>query len=178
MSRLFIRYPNSLELWINGNDRESWEVIREGEVHALPPYGWLAIQSDEFYECSELRDGRRYDRVSSPDYVFVDGRGVFRSFDGIGTSGSVAVRRTKEENGLSVIAIEGVEEIIIAPPSRTLGPDDVRAQIARVAEAGRLSARAFDPGGEGLGIVPVSKTRAGWNLRAKEGALRYEIRVD
>jgi hypothetical protein len=178
MSRLYIRYPDALEIWVNGNDKEPWQIISKGEPHVLPPYGWLAIQSDVFYEGSELRDGKRVDRVSSPDYVFVDGRGTFRSFDGIGASGSVAVRRKKAGKGLSIVTIEGAEQIAITSPSRTYGQEDVRTHIARVAKAGHLSTRAFDLHGKDLGAVMVSKTSTEWKLQAKKDALRYEITPD
>jgi hypothetical protein len=54
---------------------------------------WLAIQGDRFYEASELVDGKRCDRVTSPEYVFLDGRGAVQSIDGVSTSGSLVVRR-------------------------------------------------------------------------------------
>ena len=177
-SRLFIRYPNSLQIWVNGNGEKAWEVTRDGVKRVLPPYGWLAVQGNEFFECSEILDGKRYDRVSAPDYVFLDGRGVSRSFDGIATSGSLAVRIGEKGSGLSLIAVEGVGAIGMSSPPRTFGPNDVRTEIARVAKAGRISARAFDRDGKDLGLAPVSKTAAGWTISPRDGALRYEIRIE
>jgi len=163
---------------VNGNGEEEWEFTHQSVTHVLPPYGWLAIGSDEFYESSELLDGKRCDRVSSREYVFVDGRGSFLTFDGIGTSGSIAVRRGRNGSGLSIIAIEGVEGISISLPTRPFGPEGVRTEISRVAKARRISVRAFDQNGKALGPVPASKTQAGWKIQPRDGALRYEIRIE
>ena len=177
-SRLFIRYPNSLQIWVNGNPEEVWKVTCDGVAHLLPPHGWLAVKEGEFYECSELGNGKRYDHVSSPEYVFGDGRGALRTFDGIATSGSIAVRRSNNKRGLSIVAIEGVGEIGITSPQRRFGARDVRTEIARIAGANRISARAFDQDGKDLGLAPVVKTSAGWQIGPQENALRYEIRIE
>jgi hypothetical protein len=177
-SRLHIRYPNSLQIWVNGNGERPWTVTHQGTTHVLPPYGWLAIQPDGFYECSELADGKRYDRVSSPEYVFLDGRGTVRTFDGIATSGSIAVRRGEEGNALSITAIEGVNGFTITSPPQTFGPKEVRSEIARVANARQIGVQAFDVDGKDLGAVPVSKLPSGWKIASREGALRYEVRIE
>ena len=177
-SRLSIRYPNSLEIWINGNAAEPWKVTHQGTTHVLPPYGWLAVGADGFLESSELAsDGKRYDRVSSPEYVFVDGRGSPQTVDGVATSGSLAVRRNKEGNGLSLIAVEGVEGITISSPKKSFGANDVRTEIARVAKANRLSVRAFDMDGKDLGSATTAKTSSGWKIVSLAGSLRYEIQI-
>jgi len=177
-SRLFIQYPNSLQIWVNGNASESWEVTHQGVSHIMPPYGWLAIQSDEFYESSELVDGKRCDRVSCPELIFVDGRGSFCLLDGIGTSGSLAVRRSKEGNGLSMTAIEGVETITITSPKGSFGRKDVRTEVARLATAGSILVRAFDQNGKDLGNVSVSRRTAGWKIDGQKDALIYAIRTE
>jgi len=175
-SRLYVRYPNSLEVWVNGNGDEPWEIKRGVATTVLPPFGWLALGADGFRESSALVDGKRCDRVGSPEYVFVDGRGSACACDGIATSGSLAVRRNKESGGLSIIAVEGVKEIFILPPLQTFGREDVRTEIARVAKAARIQVRAFDPDGKDLGAVAASKTNSGWKITPLDGALRYEIR--
>lgn len=177
-SRLCIRYPNGHQIWVNGNGEQAWTAALEGESHVLPPYGWLAVQPDEFYECSALLNGKRYDRVSSSEYIFMDGRGVLCTFDGIGTSGSLAVSRGQEGAALSITAIEGINTIHIHSPGRGYPPNDVRTQIARVAKAKRVSVRASDREGKELGDAAVSTSAEGWTIEGQDGAARYEVRIE
>ncbi len=156
-SRLFVRYPNGLRVWVNGNAEEPWRVEADGAVHNLPAFGWLAIGGDGFLECSELAaDGNRYDRVSSSESIFVDGRGSWREFDGIGASGSVAARR--QSVGISVTLVEGVDHVIIGKPQGTFATDDVRSAIGTVAQASAITVRATDQNDKDLGEVAVSQS--------------------
>ncbi len=144
-------------------------------MHNLPPFGWLAIGMDGFYECSESIDGKRYDRASSPECVFVDGRGSWRSFDGIATSGSVAVRCAKEGKGLSIITIEGVDRLMIAKPGGTFASDDVRATIGAVARAKAIAVQAFDLSDKDLGEVAIQRTESGWELKPPPSTVRLDV---
>jgi hypothetical protein len=172
-SKLFVLYPNGLRIWVNGDAAESWPVA--GIAHDLPPFGWLAIGMDGFLECSETLNGKRYDRVSSPEGVFLDGRGTWRRFDGIATSGSVAVRRAKKGTGLSIITVEGVDSLLITEPEGSFDAEDVRTTIGAVAQAPALATRAFDETGRNLGEVGVRQTDSGWEIRPPGPAVRLEI---
>jgi hypothetical protein len=172
-SKLFVLYPNGLRLWVNGNATESWQVA--GIAHDLPPFGWLAIGMDGFIECSETLDGKRYDRASSPECVFMDGRGTWRRFDGIATSGSVAIRRANKGTGLSIITIEGVDNLMIAQPEGSFAAEDVRTTIGAIAQAQVIAARAFDETGRNLGEASVRQTESGWEVRPPGSAVRLEI---
>ncbi len=174
-SKLFILYPNGLRLWVNGNATESWQIA--GIAHELPPFGWLAIGLDGFIECSETLNGRRYDRASSPEGVFLDGRGTWRRFDGIATSGSVAVRRANKGTGLSIVTIEGVDSLTITEPEGSFAPEDVRMTIGAIAQAQAIATRAFDEAGRNLGEVSVRQTESGWEIRPPGRAVRLEIAV-
>ncbi|MCU0917474.1 MAG: hypothetical protein MUC88_23345 [Planctomycetes bacterium] len=174
-SRLFILYPNDLRIWVNGNATEPWQVA--GIAHELPPFGWLAIGMDGFFECSETLDGRRYDRVSAPECVFLDGRGRWRRYDGIGTAGSVAVRRAERGRGLSVITVAEVDHLAIAEPEGTFAPDDVRTIIGAVARAQALTVRAFDESDKYLGEIAAQQTELGWDIRPPGSAVRLEIAI-
>ena len=176
-SKIFVHYPNDLRIWINGNAEESWRIANQGIAHELLPFGWLAIGTDGFYECSECIDGKRYDRASSPECVFVDGRGTWLSFDGIATSGSVAVRREKEGKGLSIITIEGVDRLVIAKPGGTFTSDDVRATIEAVARAEAITVQAFDLSDKDLGEVAIQQTESGWEFKPPASTVRLDIAV-
>ena len=174
-SKLFIRYPGGLRIWINGNASESWQVEHEKQVHNLPSFGWLAIGADGFIESSESIDGKRFDRASSPACIFIDGRGTWREFDGIGTSGSVAVTRPDSGDGLSVVTVEGVDRVAISRPEGPFAADDVRTAIARVAQAPGVVVRAFDVSGKDLGGVTARRTQIGWEIDPPKGAVRLGI---
>jgi hypothetical protein len=176
-SKIFVRYPGDLRIWVNGNAEESWRIEHQGTAHELPPFGWLAIGTDGFYECSESLDGKRYDRASSPDCVFVDGRGTWRSFDGIETSGSVAVRRAMDDKSLSIITVEGMDRLMIAKPGGTFTLDDVRTAIEAVAHAESIMVKAFDPNNNDLGEVAIQKTESGWELKPPDSTVRLEVAV-
>jgi len=172
-SKLFVLYPNGLRLWVNGNASESWQVA--GIAHDLPPFGWLAIGMDGFIECSETIDGKRYDRASSSECIFIDGRGMWRSFDGIATLGSVAVRRAKEGKGLSITTVQEVDRLVIGNPEGTFGSDDVRTTIAAIAQSETIVVRAFDESDKNMGEVSARQIESGWEIRPPGSAVRLEV---
>lgn len=73
-SMLYLRYPDGLELWINGSD-DPWEVRFGADLVNLPPAGWYA--SAPGFACASVHlDGRRVEFVRSPEYSYHDGGGV------------------------------------------------------------------------------------------------------
>jgi len=181
-NRLYIRYANGLEVWVNGNEKEDWQVQTGTETRALPPYGWLAVQGD-FLTGSLSIDGKRFDRVRSPESIFIDGRGTFRSFDGIGTSGSVAVKQSDEnQRGLSITAVDGVKQLTIASPGNRDYPEtDVRRSMKRIVAAQAIRVSAYDienkPVGKPETLVKKTKSQKAWSIPIQENAIRYEIQV-
>lgn len=110
LSRLHVVYENGLELYVNGS-QDIWTITDpEGKPIQLPSWGWCAWDKNgEFIEYSASIDGHRLDYVKSPEYEYLDGRGVLTTIGGISVKGSVAVRRG---NGrIEVIDIHGNEEI-------------------------------------------------------------------
>jgi len=176
-SQLYVRYPGSLDVWINGNATANWAVEAKGRKVVLPPFGWLAIQGNRFYEASELVNGKRCDRTSSSEYVYLDGRRSSHSIDGISTSGSVAVRKGQVGKGLLIVAIDGVESITIAASRERLAAHDLATLINEVGKAEKLVARVYDSEGRDLGNAQTVKTAQGWEITARDKAHRYEISI-
>lgn len=172
-SKIFIHYPNDLRVWVNGNAIEPWPLADAG--YDLPTFGWLALGADGFIECSALLDGRRYDRASSPDCIFLDGRGTWRRFDGVATSGSVAVRRMKEGEGISATLVDGVERLTIAKPEGSFGPDDVRTAIAALIDKPAIMVAAYDQDGQRTGEAEIRKTESEWEIVPPASAVRLDI---
>ena len=173
-SKIFIRYPNGLRIWVNGNAGESWQISEVAQD--LPPFGWLALGVDGFVECSASLEGQRYDRVRSPECIFLDGRGVWRGFDGVATSGSVAIRRTEEGDGVSIILIEGVDRLVVTKPEGSFGPDDLRATIAALVDK-PASVVAYDQDDANMGEVVTHKLGSEWEIVPPRSAIRLEIAV-
>jgi hypothetical protein len=176
-SKLFILYPNGLRIWVNGSAEESWQVEHEGTAHDLPPFGWLALGADGFLECSESLGGKRYDHVSAPDGVFIDGRGMWRTFDGVETLGSVALRQAKEGNGLSVVTVEAVDRLTITRPEHTFASYDLRTVIDAIAQAEAIAVRAFDQNDKELGETDTRRVMSGWEIRPSKSTVRLEVTI-
>jgi hypothetical protein len=177
--RLHIAYANGLQVFLNGNEEKHWTLEWRGRNHTLPPFGWLAVLGDEFFTASSLVDGKRIDRLSSPEYVFLDGRGSYAELDGIGTSGSVAVLGRKNASGLTVFAVEGVESLTVSAGTVPRPAGDVRAKISELADSRSISVQAVDIDGKIVGHHKVDRpSGAGpvkWPIPVVHGAVRYEV---
>ncbi|MCX5644006.1 MAG: hypothetical protein NTZ17_04875 [Phycisphaerae bacterium] len=176
-SKIFILYPNGLRIWVNGSAEESWQVEHEGTAHDLPPFGWLALGTDGFLECSESLGGKRYDRVSAPDCVFIDGRGMWRTFDGVETLGSVALRPAKEGTGLSIVTVEAVDRLTITRPEHTFASYDLRTVIDAVAQSEAITVQAFDQNDKELDETDTRRVMSGWEIRPSKSTVRLEVTI-
>ncbi|MCX7818067.1 MAG: hypothetical protein N2652_02495 [Kiritimatiellae bacterium] len=96
-SRLYLRYRDGLEIWVNGSV-DTWPVTIGGDPVELPAGGWFAIGPD-LLAASTLLDGRRFDRVRAPEYAYHDGRGSDRLQDGISSPAPVLVRLEERPRG-------------------------------------------------------------------------------
>lgn len=177
-SQVYTRYANGLEVWVNGNAGENWQVEGRGFRETLPPFGWMAKQGEDFYEASTLTGDVRWDRVASPEYVFMDGRGSRRTFQGVTTSGSVAVKRMPFDGteAAEVILVEGVSELELSHPGGHYGWDDVRTRMSRLAQANAITLTATDVDGRPLEVGPPTRiAETGWKIPVVEGAVRYVV---
>ena len=107
-SQVRIRYSNGLELHVNYNSAQDWEVSCGGESYALPPYGWVARQGDEFLEFSALVEGRRADYMRAPQMEYLDPFDRELTLGRITTDGPVAVRYDQAGQARVIPVIEGV----------------------------------------------------------------------
>jgi len=112
-SQVYVEYETGLKIWVNGNFEENWIVKVNEREYILPPAGYLGVLEGKIEVFSGLKDGYRIDYAYTPEYVYVDGRGVFTKFKGISTDGQVVVK--KENNNLRIIPVGKVKKIIIEP---------------------------------------------------------------
>jgi len=112
--QVLVRYRNGLQVAVNCDPEQRWDVELAGKRYDLSPYGWAAAMGDDFEEWSTVTDGVRQSYVRSPEYLFADGGGKLRDLGEIATDGAIAVR--------------GDEVIVIAPVTRV----ELRTQATQV----------------------------------------------
>ncbi|MEM7391705.1 MAG: hypothetical protein AAF492_05085, partial [Verrucomicrobiota bacterium] len=89
--RMYLSYPDELEIWVNGSHDRDWTVKQGEHTWHLPPAGWLAVGSSMF-ELSATVDGARLDVVETPSFIYYDGRGRRKPFRGVASSGPISFR--------------------------------------------------------------------------------------
>ncbi len=95
-SQIYVRYPDDLEIWVNGSETEYWEVRVGRDRWRMPPSGWIAAGPD-MLELSADVNGSRIDYVESPGYLYYDGRGNDQPFRGMASRSPVVLRVLDEE---------------------------------------------------------------------------------
>lgn len=162
-SRLYLRYRNGLEIWVNG-DTNTWVVGVAGDTFDLPPAGWYAI-GPNLLAASTLVHSRRLDRVHAPEYSYHDGHGNADVVDGIGSAEPVLLRFHEQPRGRRLRLT-----FLRAPASVTFGrplwSGDVR--LTQVA--------AFDAGG--MRIAPPDAVRDDDHLRLLPPRAAREVELE
>jgi len=157
-SRLHVRYDNRLHVYVNGSD-DKWTIRgHDARPVQLPPWGWYAYHTGtKFLEFAALANGRRVDYVRSPDYEYLDGRGVHTLYGDLAARGSIAVRRAG-----------GTTEII-----DIYGNDEIGFRVK-----GRGTCVAYDADGKSLGPVEIryAQDDMAW-LKAEPKARRYVFKL-
>ena len=89
--QIALRYTDGLEVYINGNPDETWNVLGKD----LPPFGWLVNDpiKKELVAESVLQGSHRCDYVESPDYLYADGRGKLTRFSRLMCDGQLIANR-------------------------------------------------------------------------------------
>jgi hypothetical protein len=142
-SRLHVKYKNGTQVYVNRGAAGNWTVKDErGNAIDVPPSGWLGFNvKNGVHEFSAIVEGKRIDYAKSPAFEFLDGRGRWIEYGGIGAAGSVA--RREIAGAIELIDIYGNERIAF-----------------RATRPGVL--KGFDPDGKGLSTVPVTSRGDGW----------------
>lgn len=106
--KVYERYANGLEIWVNRNDKENWTVDVDGEEYVLPPYGYAAFMPGTILEYSALVNDNRVDYSQGPLYTYVDGRGSMTEFPEIKAANAYVM--FKNEKGIELIPVPFVSE--------------------------------------------------------------------
>jgi len=78
--RIYARYPNGLETWVNYEKSGNWTVNVDGEEYVLPPYGHVANVPDELLQYAAIKDGHMVSYSRGKYYTYLDGRGEITAF--------------------------------------------------------------------------------------------------
>ena len=108
-SQIITRYSDGTVTAVNGNPDERLKVTVDGRALDLPPNGYWGRSADNTVRVlSGEVDGRRADLSVSPDYTYIDGRGVFTRFPE-GASDGIAICLTLT-NGVAEILLHKTRE--------------------------------------------------------------------
>ena len=128
-SQLKLEYDNGLEIWVNGNKKESWKTPNA----ELPPSGYFArLPGTGLVVFSAIKDGKRIDYVHSPAYDFIDGRGKWTETPWGASDRQLII--LKNENVISEVIPYGTEKFAVALeriPEKTIALDGDRKEIGQ-----------------------------------------------
>lgn len=101
--RIYLRYENGLEIWVNRTDEGPWEINVEGEDFTLPPYGHYAVKPYELLQYTIVKDDHTVDYSQGPLYTYVNGHSVTSEFPECTVSGAYLLR--KRDDGVQLIPV-------------------------------------------------------------------------
>ena len=158
-SQVAVEYADGTTVVANGSETENLETTFAGRKISLPPNGYVAWTSDgEIYVESRLSDaGNRFDYSASPEYLYLDGRGVWTVCERACGAGA-GVCRILDANSFELIPYDGAE----------LG-----FKIADANEA--VSAVALNYDGEEIGEAQVRRSRGFTFVVPVDGAFSYRL---
>jgi hypothetical protein len=97
-------YANGCETWVNYHPKKNWTIKGPRGKFVLPPYGYAGWMKGKVYQYSALDNGHRIDYVESPEYTYVDGRGVKKDFGKVITR-DAAVILNKPAGGYRIVPV-------------------------------------------------------------------------
>lgn len=154
--KVYLRYQNGLEIWVNRNPQQDWTVDVDGVERTLPPFGYAAVLPGQFLEYSALEEGHRVDYVSGDLYVYVDGRGVLTDFPELSAAQAYAL--LPEETTTRLVPVPFLEE-------ESLGNLQAHKATPLDAEGNPLGKpQGLDLVDTGLGRMTVTQEAFQWRL--------------
>lgn len=158
-SQVAVEYADGTTVVANGSETENLETTFAGRKISLPPNGYVAWTSDgEILVESRLSDaGNRFDYSASPEYIYLDGRGVWTVYERACGAGA-GVCRILDANSFELIPYDGAE----------LG--------FKIADANEtVSAVALNYEGDEIGEAQVRRSRGFTFVVPVDGAFSYRL---
>lgn len=138
--KVYERYANGLEIWVNRHAEASWEVTVDGEEMTLPPYGYAACLPGEIMEYSALKDGHRVDYVKGPLYTYMDGRGEVTEFPELKAAHAYVFHKTPQGTTLTPVpflaeeSLGGLSAAAMTPLAQNGTPEGPRVSLEVIDE--------------------------------------------
>lgn len=126
--KVYTKYANGLEVWVNRNTQDKWTVEVDGQEYILPPYGYAAFMPGKLLEYSAEVNGHRVDYSRGPRYVYVDGRGVETPFPEITAANAYVFFKEGDSRTLTPLpfiaeeTVSGIDATRIQPLDRANKP--------------------------------------------------------
>ncbi|MBR4125043.1 MAG: hypothetical protein IKR13_02460, partial [Victivallales bacterium] len=109
--KVYVRYANGLEVWVNRNPEAKWTVEVDGDEMTLPPFGYAAFLPGRLLEYSAEVDGHRVDYSRGPLYTYVDGRGMRTAFPEITCENAYVFRKDGDAKTLTPLPFIAEESL-------------------------------------------------------------------
>lgn len=109
--KVYVRYANDLEVWVNRNPKAKWTVEVDGRELLLPPFGYAAFLPGKLLEYSAEVDGHRVDYSRGPLYTYVDGRGMRTAFPEITCENAYVFRKDGDAKTLTPLPFIAEESL-------------------------------------------------------------------
>ena len=144
-SQVAVEYADGTTVVANGSEKENLETTFAGRKISLPPNGYVAWTSDgAILVESRLSDaGNRFDYSVSPEYIYLDGRGVWTVCERACGAGA-GVCRILDANTFELIPYDGAElGFKIADANETVSAVALNYEGAEIGEAQVRRSRGF-----------------------------------
>jgi len=144
--KIYARYPNGLETWVNHNKSGNWIVKAGGKEYVLPPFGHVAINPGKLLQYSALVNGKHVDYSRGRHFIYVNGRGNRTDFPEITASHSYVIRNVKGKKVLTPTPFVAAENVIVknTRTAQALKQDfTVLADEVKAANGFKIDKKAF-----------------------------------
>ena len=109
--RIYTKWPNGLETWVNRGAEGNWVVNVDGEEYILPPDGHAAYVPDELLQYVAIKDGHKVSYSRGKYYTYVDGRGEIATFPEMTCANAYVLRNINGKTRLTPAPFERKETI-------------------------------------------------------------------
>jgi len=96
-----VTYQSGLQVQVNYNARQNWQIDYGGKTYILPPYGWLITKAGKPVSMSVLQDGERLDVAENADYLYVRSDKKVTVYGPVQLRGAVLIK--KQQSVLRIV---------------------------------------------------------------------------